>query len=118
MSSYVWPSDDGWPYPDTTREVVDLGADLDEDLIWLRMRPHLLDGLDPLERQVIAARFGLGGQPVRSMKQLLAAWPDSSGGCLASGPRTRRRAHRVTEPGGRRPPGPRAAVRSGPCRWR
>jgi len=72
MSSYVWPSDDGWPYPDTTREVVDLGADLDEDLIWLRMRPHLLDGLDPLERQVIAARFGLGGQPVRSMKQLLA----------------------------------------------
>ena len=72
MSSYVWPSVDGWPYPDTTREVVDLGADLDEDLIWLRMRPHLLDGLDPLERQVIAARFGLGGQPVRSMKQLLA----------------------------------------------
>ncbi|TML41335.1 MAG: hypothetical protein E6G27_07475 [Actinobacteria bacterium] len=72
MSSYVWPSDDGWPYPDTAREVVDPGADMDEDLIWLRMRPHLLDGLAPLERQVIAARFGLGGQPIRSMKELHA----------------------------------------------
>jgi DNA-directed RNA polymerase sigma subunit (sigma70/sigma32) len=72
MSSYVWPSDDGWPYPDTAREVVDLGADLDEDLIWLRMQPHLLDRLAPLERQVIAARFGLGGQPIRSMKELHA----------------------------------------------
>ena len=72
MSSYVWPSDDGWPYPDTAREVVDPDAELDEDLIWLRMRPHLIDALDPLERKVIAARFGLGGEPIRSMKQLLA----------------------------------------------
>ena len=45
MSSYVWPSDDGWPYPDTAREVVDPDAELDEDLIWLRMRPHLIDAL-------------------------------------------------------------------------
>jgi DNA-directed RNA polymerase sigma subunit (sigma70/sigma32) len=72
MSSYVWPSDDGWPYPDTAREVIDPNGDLDEDLIWLRMKPHLLDGLDPLERQVIAARFGFGGQPIRSMKELHA----------------------------------------------
>jgi DNA-directed RNA polymerase sigma subunit (sigma70/sigma32) len=34
--------------------------------------PHLFDDLDPLERRVIDSRFGLEGQPVRSMKQLHA----------------------------------------------
>jgi DNA-directed RNA polymerase sigma subunit (sigma70/sigma32) len=72
MSSF-WPSEDGWPYPDVEREEIDRGADLDEDLMSLRAGPpHLFDDLDPLERQVIAARFGLGGAPMRTMKELHA----------------------------------------------
>jgi DNA-directed RNA polymerase sigma subunit (sigma70/sigma32) len=71
MSSYLWPTDDGWPYPDSGPEAEDLNADLDDDLFSLQVRPsHILDGLEPLEQKVIGARFGLGGQPVRSMKQL------------------------------------------------
>jgi DNA-directed RNA polymerase sigma subunit (sigma70/sigma32) len=70
MSSY-WPTEDGWPYPDTGAEPVDVDNDIDEDLLTLRERStHLLDGLEPLERAVISARFGLSGQPVRSMKEL------------------------------------------------
>ena len=70
MSSF-WPTDDGWPYPDTSQEVVDLDSEADDDLLNLRVPPkHLFDALDPLERRVITGRFGLAGTPVRSMKQL------------------------------------------------
>jgi DNA-directed RNA polymerase sigma subunit (sigma70/sigma32) len=71
MSSY-WPTEDGWPYADSEREWADAeAAELDDDLISLKAPPpHLFDDLDPLERQVIASRFGLEGRPVRSMKQL------------------------------------------------
>jgi DNA-directed RNA polymerase sigma subunit (sigma70/sigma32) len=72
MTSF-WPTDEGWPYADVEREEVDLTAetDFDDDLLDLRLRPaHLFTELDPLEREVIASRFGLGGSPIRSMKQL------------------------------------------------
>jgi DNA-directed RNA polymerase sigma subunit (sigma70/sigma32) len=71
MTSF-WPTDDGWPYADVERETADLSAEMDDDdLLDLRLRPaHLFTELDPLEREVIASRFGLGGNPVRSMKQL------------------------------------------------
>ncbi|MBV8691583.1 MAG: hypothetical protein JOZ37_16215 [Actinobacteria bacterium] len=70
MSTY-WPTEDGWPYADVEREEADLGAECDDDLLSLRARSsHLFDDLDPLERQVIESRFGLGGAPIRSMKQL------------------------------------------------
>jgi DNA-directed RNA polymerase sigma subunit (sigma70/sigma32) len=70
MSSF-WPTEDGWPYPDTKGELVDPDGEADDDLLNLRAPPpHLLDDLDPLERQVIAARFGLNGSAVLSMKQL------------------------------------------------
>jgi hypothetical protein len=70
MTSF-WPTEDGWPYPDTSQELVDLNSEADDDLLNLRVPPpHLFDTLDPLERQVIAARFGLAGAPLRSMKQL------------------------------------------------
>lgn len=69
MSSY-WPTEDGWPYADVEGEEVDLASGVDDDLMCLRAeRPHLFDDLEPLERQVVFARFGLG-QPERSMKQL------------------------------------------------
>ena len=73
MSSFVWPNDDGWPYPDSEDETVDLDGWIDDDVLSLRATPaHPLDGLSPLERSVIAGRYGLGGSPLRSMKQLQA----------------------------------------------
>lgn len=72
-SVFVWPSDEGWPYPDPAPAPRDPDTEIDEDLVALRARAmHLLDGLDPLERAVLAGRFGLDGTPVRSMKQLQA----------------------------------------------
>jgi DNA-directed RNA polymerase sigma subunit (sigma70/sigma32) len=70
MSSSVWPSEDGWPYPDTERETIDLSSEVDDDALSVRLTPTLLNSLDPLERILIASRYGLGGTPIRSMKQL------------------------------------------------
>ena len=73
MSSYVWPNDDGWPYPDSGQEVADPDGGVDDDALLLRMTPpRLFEQLDPLERQVITAHYGLNGTPARSMKQLHA----------------------------------------------
>ena len=72
MSTF-WATEDGWPYPDALEDWVDLASESDDELLNLRIPPrHLFDALNPLERQVIDARFGLEGMPVRSMKQLLA----------------------------------------------
>ena len=72
MSTF-WATEDGWPYPDALEDWVDLDSESDDELLNLRIPPrHLFDALDPLERQVINARFGLAGVPVRSMKELLA----------------------------------------------
>lgn len=71
MTSFVWPAEDGWPYPDTAAEVVDLDAESDDDLLSLRVPPpHLFDELDPIERRVIRSHYGLDGGPALSMKQL------------------------------------------------
>lgn len=70
MSSF-WPRDDGWPYPDGREDLPDLDSNIDEDAIVLRgAGPHLFDLLDPLERQVITAHYGLDGSPPRTMKEL------------------------------------------------
>lgn len=77
ISDDAWPSDEGWPYPDADagagllEELVDLDADTDDDLVSLHAAaPHLFEGLDPLERSVIAGRYGLDdGQP-RTMREL------------------------------------------------
>jgi DNA-directed RNA polymerase sigma subunit (sigma70/sigma32) len=68
----VWPSEDGWPYPDGDGHPVDvdIGETLDDDVMMLLASPHLLDHLEPLERRVISEHYGLGGAPARSMKQL------------------------------------------------
>lgn len=69
--SYLWPNDDGWPYPDTGADLADPEADVDDDALLLKAAPpHLFDELDPLERQVLMAHYGLDGSPPRSMKQL------------------------------------------------
>lgn len=69
MSSF-WATDDGWPYEDTPNEADYLDAGGDDEMLSLTTSAHLLDGLDEMERKVLGARFGLGGQPVLSMKQL------------------------------------------------
>lgn len=70
MSAF-WPTDDGWPYPDSGREEEDPSPGADDDLLSLQAtRAHLLDGLDETERTIVTARFGLDGRPARSMKEL------------------------------------------------
>ncbi len=71
MSTYLWPNDDGWPYPDGEREQADPEAAIDDDALLLKATPpHLFDTLAPLERQVVTARYGLDGSPPRSVKEL------------------------------------------------
>lgn len=74
MARFLWPAEDGWPYPDSddnNEEVVDLTAEFDHDVVSIHaLAGHLFDGLDPLEREVIDSRFGLEGHEVLSMKQL------------------------------------------------
>jgi len=71
MRPFLWP-EDGWPYPDSKRtELADPDATIDDDAMVLRgMGKHLFDFLDPLERQVITAHYGLDGTPPRTMKEL------------------------------------------------
>lgn len=66
----LWPAEDGWPYPDALGDLVDLAGEADDDLLAIRVDTHLLDSLSDLEREVIAARFGLHGHPVRTMTEL------------------------------------------------
>jgi DNA-directed RNA polymerase sigma subunit (sigma70/sigma32) len=72
-----WPSDEGWPYPDAdagidlVEEPADFDAVSDDDLVSLHAAtPHLFDDLDPLERQVVSARYGLDGLPPRTMRDI------------------------------------------------
>ncbi|HZT68036.1 MAG TPA: hypothetical protein VFA11_19795 [Acidimicrobiales bacterium] len=74
MVKFIWPSEDGWPYPDVDDDVVDPDWSEDDDLMSLRVTPAgLMSGLDSDERDVITARFGLDGRPPRSLKQIEAA---------------------------------------------
>jgi DNA-directed RNA polymerase sigma subunit (sigma70/sigma32) len=73
MSSFLWPDEGGWPYPDTAGETVDLDATTDDDQLCLRTSStQLFNHLDPLERAVITAHYGLEGQQPRTMKELHA----------------------------------------------
>ena len=71
MSSF-WATDDGWPYADTVDDLAELDGEPDEDLLSLLTSHHLLDGLNETERSIVAARFGLGGRPISTMKELQA----------------------------------------------
>ena len=65
-----WAAEEGWPYPDPLGDLVEVGGEADDDLLSVRTDTHLLDSLTGLEREVVTARFGLGGHEFRSMKQL------------------------------------------------
>ncbi|HYD10408.1 MAG TPA: hypothetical protein VEA78_09915 [Acidimicrobiales bacterium] len=75
MATYLWPGDPGWPSPsaeeDDAVDVVDLDAEIDLDALSLHVPPpHLLDDVTPLELAVLRGRFGLDGEPVRSVRRL------------------------------------------------
>jgi len=64
----LFPTDDGWPYPDATG--LDLTADA-PDLDALEMLgPHSFDALTQPERDALFWHFGLAGCSPLSMKQL------------------------------------------------
>ena len=64
----LFPSDDGWPYPDAPRG--ELAADApDLDALEL-LGPHAYDSLTPQERDALRLRFGLHGRDAVSMKEL------------------------------------------------
>jgi hypothetical protein len=67
----VFPSDDGWPYPDLPGGVDDPAVDdeVDLDALELRADPHAFECLSPLEYDLVTRRFGLGCSPM-SMKEL------------------------------------------------
>lgn len=70
MSSLYF-GEGGWPYADGEAEQIDLTAGVDDDAFSIRSSPaHLFDTLEPLERQVVTAHYGLGGATPRSMKEL------------------------------------------------
>ena len=70
MPTFLWPAEDGWPYPDGEGDQVDVAGEVDDDLLAITSDRHLLDDLDTLERRVITASFGLGGTDVRSIPEL------------------------------------------------
>lgn len=71
MRTFIWPAEEGWPYPDSGPEVTDPYGEVDDDLMSVLARSsHLLDGLDSVERQVITEHYGLAGRPPCSMKEL------------------------------------------------
>ena len=64
----LFPSDDGWPYPDALRN--ELVADVpDFDALEL-LGPHVFDTLTAQERAALMFRFGLNGSEALSMKEL------------------------------------------------
>lgn len=75
MTHYLWPGDPGWPMPeveaDAPADVFDPNGEIDFDAVCLHAaQDHVFDGLSATERTVLAARFGLAGSPVRTMKEL------------------------------------------------
>jgi DNA-directed RNA polymerase sigma subunit (sigma70/sigma32) len=67
----LFPTDDGWPYPDVTRgpDVID-DTEPDLDALELRADRHAYDGLTTQERDAVMWRFGLDGSVPLSIKDL------------------------------------------------
>ena len=54
----LYPSDDGWPYPDGIAELAD-DDEVDLDALELRADPHAFADLTELEYYVITHRYGI-----------------------------------------------------------
>ena len=67
----LFPTDDGWPYPDLGR--FDPAADVvDVDALEL-FGPHAFECLEFAEREALFAHFGFEGRTPLSMKELAPA---------------------------------------------
>jgi len=77
----LFPTDDGWPYPDAsfsefgTSQLGRLepvaGDDVDLDVLELRVDPHAYSDLTELEYFAVSWRYGIGNRcPPHSMKEL------------------------------------------------
>lgn len=66
----LFPTDDGWPYPDPLRYEPEDHAEVDLDALGLRIGPHAYDALDDRERAALFLHFGLGGGEPLGMKAL------------------------------------------------
>jgi len=64
----LFPTDDGWPYPDVTRP--EPAADAPDFDALALLGPHAYDTLTALERAAVQFRFGLEGHDALSMKEL------------------------------------------------
>lgn len=63
----LFPTDDGWPYPDPSFESAPEPGEYDEPdpaTLELLADPHVFDDLTPLERTVLRRRFGFDGPPM------------------------------------------------------
>ena len=65
----LFPTDDGWPYPDVTVPEPAADDDIDLDVLELRADPHAYADLTELEYFAVSWRYGLQGQP-HTMKDL------------------------------------------------
>ena len=59
-----------WRFEEPARDSVDIGAQIDEDLLALQTDRHLFDELTDLEREVIVKRFGLDGRNPHRLLEL------------------------------------------------
>ena len=64
----LFPSDDGWPYPEPTGS--DFTADVPDFDALEMLGPHAYDQLSATERDALFLHFGLEGRAALSMKQL------------------------------------------------
>lgn len=88
MPTFLWPAEDGWPYPDAEEDAVDVTGEADDDLLAVMTDNHLLDELNPIEQRVIKASFGLRGTPMRSIGELhdeLGMSDDAIQGAMGTG---------------------------------
>lgn len=66
----LFPTDDGWPYPDPCRWEPAADSEVDLDVLGLRIGAHVYDGLTEEERSALFLRFGIGGGDPLTTKQL------------------------------------------------
>lgn len=67
----LFPTDDGWPYPDVLGAELAADDDVDLDLLELRADPHVYADLTEIEYFAVSWRYGLTGSE-HSMKNLAA----------------------------------------------
>ncbi len=65
----LFPTDDGWPYPDAAPMEPSVDDDIDLDALELRVDRRAYADLTQVERYAVSHRYGLDGAPC-SMKEL------------------------------------------------